>query len=428
MNEQTIATISLFLPGLVCLMWAGILFFQRKNNTQKTILHLLCVGVLYYVAHALYISPSTNYKWMCALDIVSQPLTLALLGGIMSYIHTYNTKEPFSLSKKYIFFLPVIGHTIALWMIYSIIGFDEVVKFIQVYDLTMKAHPNDFILNVLPMQYNTQEFHLFYFIDNVLIRALCGIMFIALTCYDIYTLRHSGYRWGMIWRFLTKGGCITPIQIACLLVIALVIIESPLLIIGRVMISDMPLFGIIMSLLSSITIYIIAYCEMYSNATSHTLHELLHQSPYPGTQTTVSPEKQPEISTDHLKQPEVPSKQEKEKEKEVTVTPEAQLQRLFDTERIWMRHDLRITDLEGRLGMNRNKIAPLMQRVYGMPFRTLVVQRRLQYAMQRLITNPEWTDEAIATESGFSDRSTYYRRFKDYTGMTPREWLASQQK
>lgn len=46
----------------------------------------------------------------------------------------------------------------------------------------------------------------------------------------------------------------------------------------------------------------------------------------------------------------------------------------------------------------------------------------LQFGAMLLTEHAEWSNEAIARECGFTDRSYFQRKFKELTGRTPAEW------
>ena len=37
--------------------------------------------------------------------------------------------------------------------------------------------------------------------------------------------------------------------------------------------------------------------------------------------------------------------------------------------------------------------------------------------------HPDWSNETIARQCGFSDRTYFQRKFKEITGMTPSEYM-----
>ena len=50
---------------------------------------------------------------------------------------------------------------------------------------------------------------------------------------------------------------------------------------------------------------------------------------------------------------------------------------------------------------------------------------RIRYAQKLMKDHPYMSVTEIASESGFSSRSAFYRNFKETTGLSPAEWKKS---
>ena len=50
---------------------------------------------------------------------------------------------------------------------------------------------------------------------------------------------------------------------------------------------------------------------------------------------------------------------------------------------------------------------------------------RLHQAQQLIIEHPDYSNEAVSIECGFSSRGQLYKIFHDKTGMSPGEWRKS---
>ena len=51
-------------------------------------------------------------------------------------------------------------------------------------------------------------------------------------------------------------------------------------------------------------------------------------------------------------------------------------------------------------------------------------QLRVEKAKSLLKEHPDWSNEAVARGCGFTDRSYFQRKFKEFTGMTPSQYQA----
>ncbi len=80
-------------------------------------------------------------------------------------------------------------------------------------------------------------------------------------------------------------------------------------------------------------------------------------------------------------------------------------------------------DIAERLGTNEKYVYDTIKEFYGTNISDYINKLRLNYARALLaIPNDRRTVDAIALESGFNSRSTFYRLFKEHYGMTPIEF------
>lgn len=86
--------------------------------------------------------------------------------------------------------------------------------------------------------------------------------------------------------------------------------------------------------------------------------------------------------------------------------------------------DLTLDMLVAHTGLNRSYLSGALNRCVGKNFNTYVNEYRVKEAI-RLMSEPanaNHTIEAIAFESGFNDRSNFYRTFKKLTGLSPTDF------
>ena len=55
-------------------------------------------------------------------------------------------------------------------------------------------------------------------------------------------------------------------------------------------------------------------------------------------------------------------------------------------------------------------------------FSKWIAHLRVEEAKQLMTAHPDYSNEAVAKECGFSSRSYFQKVFRDLTGMTPREF------
>lgn len=110
-------------------------------------------------------------------------------------------------------------------------------------------------------------------------------------------------------------------------------------------------------------------------------------------------------------------------------TPEEQhfqnaLERYFREETDYLKPEFRQQDLAERLGLSRNTISYLINKIYQKNFNQLINEKRIEIA-QQYMQSERWQHLSlggIAREVGFKSRTTFNKAFKNKTGLTPSEF------
>jgi AraC-like DNA-binding protein len=110
-------------------------------------------------------------------------------------------------------------------------------------------------------------------------------------------------------------------------------------------------------------------------------------------------------------------------------TPEEQhfqnaLERYFREETHYLTPEFRQQDLAEHLGLSRNTISYLINKIYQKNFNQLINEKRIEIA-QQYMQSEKWQHlslEGIAREVGFKSRTTFNKAFKNKTGLTPSEF------
>lgn len=95
---------------------------------------------------------------------------------------------------------------------------------------------------------------------------------------------------------------------------------------------------------------------------------------------------------------------------------------LMDEQKPYLNTELKLQDLADLLGTNRTYLADSIKASCGQTFTQFVNIYRVDYAKKQLRMHPDKKMSAVATESGFTTETHFFRTFKTVTGMTPSEW------
>ena len=405
MDIYTVVTILLFLPAAVCFFNILSFWALEKNSTQNMLLRVLCTALFYFITFGVYLTPSTNYRWLVILDMINEPLILCLQIMVMSYIYSHYKGKPIARSVLHLLLIIPVIHATALWLIYYIIGIDNLIAFNQIYDQIFVTSPTQPIFELLPPEYQKTQYVLYFFFDTVMISVFDALFDIAILTLAVLSLKAHHYKFGNFFRFWFKGHETNPHSAASFLVIVLIVALMPLVIWQSVVIMNLPILSAVMSIVISMGLYLLCHIEIHSGLPLFTFKSL--------TNINLQYEKVYVNEAAHIRQ---------EKKADLTIS----LRQLIEEENIYLDRELSIDTVAERLGTNRNKVSVLVQQIYHLTFRDLINNLRIEAAQSYMVSNPDATNDAVAWECGFADPSTFFRRFKDATGITPRQWLAKQ--
>lgn len=110
---------------------------------------------------------------------------------------------------------------------------------------------------------------------------------------------------------------------------------------------------------------------------------------------------------------------------------EATMQRMFAkanyeiiSRKLYLKPDFSREELMEMINIPHNKFAGLFKMCAGMSFSKYINKLRLEHAARLLEEHPEYSLEAIASDSGISSSTTFYRLFSERFGMTPKDFRA----
>ncbi len=100
----------------------------------------------------------------------------------------------------------------------------------------------------------------------------------------------------------------------------------------------------------------------------------------------------------------------------------SRIEQLMEEEELFRRPNIKIADLVSLLNTNRNYIYQAINREMGISFCEYINQKRINYAALLIAQHPEMYLSEVAEQSGFSNNTSFYRNFKLYKGVGPKEF------
>lgn len=98
------------------------------------------------------------------------------------------------------------------------------------------------------------------------------------------------------------------------------------------------------------------------------------------------------------------------------------LNRLVVEQQLYLNPNLSRDDLAALIHLNKNHFAQMLQQNSGFKLANYLNNLRIEHAIRLLKENPDHTIQAIATDAGFNNMSTFYALFKKRMGITPAQY------
>jgi len=123
-----------------------------------------------------------------------------------------------------------------------------------------------------------------------------------------------------------------------------------------------------------------------------------------------------------------------EQKEETSLSPEeveeldkikANLMDVMHSGKMYLNPDLSLPDMALKLGMRKELLSRAINLGIGKNFYRFVNEFRIE-EFKRLVANggaKRLTHSGLAYEAGFKSKSTFYKAFKEITGITPSEFL-----
>lgn len=271
-----IISIFYFLPMFTCLTWIIMYKFRKKNRTQRTLMEVTILSAFYFLTFAFYISPNTDYEWMCRLDFVNEFVILLLLASIVAYVYQYWKGKPLPKTVRLLISLPAVIHGAIVSLLQTMIGIERTSALYKVIDSQLSGI-GDFLNYSFMSQFLCNEVEeLYWAFCMVIINILAFIYLISIMTISCLALKRLNYRFGNWYRFLFHGQASTPSRVIIVCVIINCVLLSNIAILGRSFLYNTPWLGISLCLLVTLHVFWLEYVEYCNHMKTITLHSLLH--------------------------------------------------------------------------------------------------------------------------------------------------------
>ena len=87
---------------------------------------------------------------------------------------------------------------------------------------------------------------------------------------------------------------------------------------------------------------------------------------------------------------------------------------LVCTERLYLKHDLRLESVTKKLGTNRTYLLNALNNCRHITFKEYINKLRIEYAEQLMEEHPEISKIDVAIKAGYNNPSSFYRNYKQY--------------
>ncbi len=401
---QQLASILYFMPCIVSLLWFVIYCFRIKTMTQRLMMTLLALCIYYFTTYAFYISPRTDYSVMSLLDVFNVPVILTILAVDALFVCTHHSDRLLHSRWQIILFVPVFFLSSVNFLLYYIIGIDSVAELYAVIDR----------FGALSPELDTALNHLFVQLQICLHRYVLLAYILFIFGLSLVVSRREGYRVGDVCRFFFCAQESTATRVVSFLNFTTLCLLMPLAGMGRSYLYNHSLLGIALTLLLSVSLFLLFYVEYVIDVPHFTLRALSHvQLGGASAIAAVDDETVGELPMGRAG------------ELAVAQHPElvGAVRKAFDEDKVYLDSRLSIQSLASQLSTNRTTLSWVIGQSYGVAFRQLVARYRIEAAKKYMLNNPDAKQEVVALECGFGTAQAFNQKFKEMEGESPRMWL-----
>lgn len=432
----------LFLPAFTCLFWIALNFFIARRTSTFWILTILSVVLtMYFGADAIYLYPSTSTHYVVYSHLMSIMTGPSFLPILWMYFDKLRNRRHFR-PIQYLWIVIPFSLFFATLALTNALGVDAVASFLQ------RLYTEG--TSIVPEYKGRLEWY-YYWWASAGYRAVVGIEFLVALSYTIYYLIRHKISFRNVWRFFRYGESVRVMELQlCTMIIAGVYMVSKVLFF-KDRFDSYPWIAISQALIVSIWYFVFMLCALLGEKKRVTLVQAQHVMFYNYNQAIKGPiiEIMMEELLDEAEQDALIRFREKVGENlqletmtpgEITAVKEklfssvagswddsllTRFQNLMVNEQLFLQPSLSLQDVAERLHTNKTYISKLVNNTYNLGFPELLNTLRIDYAEQYLLNHRDAKQSEVAKACGFHSASSFNNMFKKITGVTPKVWLAS---
>src|SRR5574344_96850 len=388
---------AVLLPCSMCLLLASLICRNLKNNTRPlNILALLCfTAAVFFFIESNFIVGVNNFVLYYRLDIVDSFITLTIFPLMCIYFRTLTDESELNW-KEFLQFLPALIIGGITLMAYTLMGKNNAIEYTMdiVNDLPYNKKFDGFVYSLHTasvIAYNLT------FIAQVVITYIYSIN--KITKYhkelrDFYSSlddKSIGYnRHILIWANI-------------FLALSLVFITTG----GRDFLKDHHYYTMIFCTIWSIPFFEMCYYTIRMKYTVKDYSDDVQKAEY--EENNISDQ----YVSDNIKND----------------TPDDKLMQLFNIfneliaeDKIYLRCALRVDEVAQMLHTNRTYVSKIINNNYNCSFSDFINGKRIEYAKELIISQPNLKQDELADKCGFLSASSLNKTFKQITGDSPKVW------
>jgi len=441
-------TLIIFMPVVACAFWILIHFLEGfRIRSFANIVLLLFFSALFLFSDSCYTDIRTNSDIITITGLIAQFATPCIIPIVGTYLRRLRSDtKPHPLQLIWIV-VPVALFTSGL-LLYYIAGESAIYKLYKVIE--------DGGLEAVKNYYGTPEF-LYFLSTSVVYRIMIGVELLIFIATGIHDAIRDRSRFRHVLGFFFGGKRIHVKGLQLFNIVFLWIIISFKLVLFEQYINEHQWTMALAAALMSVGISVFSYTALFSAKPMISLKEMLN-----GWKYNYSPENEAEIfekqmeeilegagekTLSHIREmiADKPSEEDKSEGKTVEQTKtisghifqavaddpdddslRARFQHLMVDENLFLMPRLSLNDVAERLHSNKTYVSKMVNNTYNLGFPELINNLRVDYAEQYILSHRNARQDEIAAACGFLSASSFNNTFKKITGMTPKMWVANE--